>query len=136
MNSRPYLRYTAIAIGYTAGIFILSAIPGQDGEQVVPIPDLLWNLLHIPLFSGLTWCLLMSLSDWHWSRTVPPSLYGIIWLLAAVYAVLDEWHQSFVVGRSANVGDFLLDCTGAAELLLIHRLVSSHGETSPTISSS
>lgn len=37
----------------------------------------------------------------------------ISFLIAASYAGLDEWHQSFVPVREARVGDVLIDSTGA-----------------------
>jgi len=38
---------------------------------------------------------------------------GIALLVAAVYAATDEFHQSFVPGRTASVYDVLIDTTGA-----------------------
>lgn len=38
----------------------------------------------------------------------------IVLALASVYAVSDEWHQSFVPGRDALAGDWLIDSAGAA----------------------
>jgi len=34
--------------------------------------------------------------------------------IAAVYAMTDEWHQSFVPSRTPSVWDVLIDTTGAA----------------------
>jgi hypothetical protein len=68
--------------------------------------------------------LFLSLSDGRWKQPVPFFLYGIVGLLACAYAALDEWHQSFVPGRFAGVGDFLLDCVGVVGLLLIHHMNS------------
>jgi len=50
-------------------------------------------------------------------RHIPLSLIG--WLLSSLifsslYGASDEWHQSFVVGRSADIYDWLADTTGAA----------------------
>lgn len=42
------------------------------------------------------------------SRTVVMSLAAI-----AVFAAVDEWHQGFVPGRSADVADWIADVTGA-----------------------
>ena len=36
------------------------------------------------------------------------------WLLVALYAASDEWHQSFVPGRFADLGDWIADTLGAA----------------------
>ena len=35
------------------------------------------------------------------------------WALASGYGATDEWHQSFVPGRSADVRDWFADATGA-----------------------
>lgn len=40
-------------------------------------------------------------------------------LIAAVYSVTDEFHQSFVASRGASVYDSLLDSTGAFVALLV-----------------
>ncbi|MDI1321017.1 MAG: VanZ family protein, partial [bacterium] len=40
-------------------------------------------------------------------------------LLAAVYAATDEFHQSFVPGRTASLGDVLIDITGAFVALAV-----------------
>jgi VanZ family protein len=32
--------------------------------------------------------------------------------LGAAYALLDEWHQVFVAGRTAQLGDILIDSAG------------------------
>lgn len=35
------------------------------------------------------------------------------WIISAVYAASDEFHQYFVPGRSAQISDVILDSTGA-----------------------
>lgn len=114
-----HLGYGVATTGYMTGIFFLSSLQGGKSD---PGFQLLSNLMHIPLFFGLAWCLLLSLNAGQWYRTLPQQFYCVIGLLAGAYAALDEWHQSFVAGRSASVGDFLLDCLGIVGLLLIHRL--------------
>lgn len=43
----------------------------------------------------------------------------------AVFGALDEWHQRFIPGRSADVRDWLADVTGMVlGLLLAHLLLS------------
>jgi|SRR5271170_1997476 VanZ family protein len=43
-------------------------------------------------------------------------------LLVAGYASLDEFHQSFVPGRTAAVGDVLIDTSGGAVALIVATL--------------
>lgn len=49
-------------------------------------------------------------------------------LLVAGYAALDEWHQSFVPGRAAAVGDVLLDTTGGVAAQAMAALAFLWGE--------
>lgn len=126
MAVKFHLGYGVAAVGYMTGIFILSSFQaGTSGPAV----QLFANLVHIPLFFGLSLCLLLSLNGGQWYGRMPDQLYGVIALLAGAYAVFDEWHQSLVVGRFAGVGDFLLDCLGIVGLLLIHRWLSEHRAT-------
>jgi VanZ family protein len=37
----------------------------------------------------------------------------IAFLIAAIYAALDEFHQSFVASRTASAWDVMIDCLGA-----------------------
>ena len=42
-----------------------------------------------------------------------PSLV-LAWVLTVLYAVSDEYHQTFVPGRNGNALDVLIDASGAA----------------------
>jgi VanZ family protein len=46
---------------------------------------------------------------------------AISFVLAAVYAALDEFHQSYVASRTGSPWDVLIDCAGALAGLLIYR---------------
>ena len=53
----------------------------------------------------------------------------LAWFLAIIYAVTDEYHQSFVAGRSASALDvFVFDNLGA---LISIWLVHAHEEKKP-----
>jgi len=47
-------------------------------------------------------------------RIWPVQLAWAAWLLASLYALSDEFHQSFVGSRQGQVGDVLIDSFGAA----------------------
>jgi VanZ family protein len=52
--------------------------------------------------------------------------------ISAIYAISDEWHQSFVAGRDADPKDFFIDCIGiTAGLWLARRAPSRRRPTSP-----
>jgi VanZ family protein len=48
-------------------------------------------------------------------------------LIVAVYAALDEYHQSFVPGRGAAVSDVLLDTAGGAAAQLVVAMFARRG---------
>lgn len=47
---------------------------------------------------------------------------GAVWSLAAVaaFGASDEWHQSFVPGREAEVADWIADTAGAAVAIFLY----------------
>ncbi|MBI3169047.1 MAG: VanZ family protein [Chloroflexi bacterium] len=54
-------------------------------------------------------------------RMLPGRNYKLAWLLAVIYAVTDEFHQSLVPGRHASVVDVLVfDNLGAMIALFVH----------------
>ncbi|MBA2871229.1 VanZ family protein [Anoxybacillus calidus] len=58
-----------------------------------------------------------------WKALVPHRLaYVGAWSFATVYAMTDEWHQSFQPGRTALVSDVVIDACGAALALLFVRI--------------
>ena len=70
---------------------------------------------HFSEYAVLAWLLCRA-----WSTVGPMTITQSRWkstlsaiLVATLYAASDEWHQSFVPGRSAAVRDVLLDSTGA-----------------------
>jgi VanZ family protein len=47
--------------------------------------------------------------------------YSMAWVLVVIYAVTDEYHQSFVPGRGASGLDVLIDGAGAAIALVLDK---------------
>lgn len=70
---------------------------------------------------------LLSLSYLH---ALPKKNYFLAWILALLYSTTDEFHQSFVPGRSPSLIDvFVFDNIGAMIALLIYARWSSRVET-------
>jgi VanZ family protein len=100
-----------------AVIYALSSIPGEaraglDGlaEFLLWVPPNIQNLLHLPLYAGLTLLWLWVLPLWISHRQI---IYTVAFLLAAVYGVVDEFHQLHVPGRYASLVDISLNMLGA-----------------------
>ena len=58
-----------------------------------------------------------------------PAVATIVFLVVAVYAVSDEFHQSFVPSRTSSAHDVMIDCFGA--LVAIFLCILFAGAKSP-----
>ncbi len=93
--NRPHL---AAALLWMAGILYASSLPGS--EAGLPPP---WDkLAHLAAYAVLGFLLGQG--------TGRPAL---AFLIAALYGVSDELHQTRVPGREASVLDWLADAAGA-----------------------
>jgi VanZ family protein len=124
-------RFGVLTVAWMGAIYWLSSRPDPSTTGSTTGSDSVVrgasNLAHIPLFAGLAFCWLHTLSARHdvsWWR------YGLTFLGAGTYAALDEWHQSFVPGRQASVGDFLVDLASIGGMLLILRVQMLRGSPS------
>jgi hypothetical protein len=110
------LPFLLLSLVYAGGIYWLSSLPpiGIKGVDT--------NLFHVPLYAGMAFCLLKAFSETLPQQALQQRLSGLIFVVAAAYAALDEWHQSFVPGRDASSGDFFLDLVGIGLVLLLARL--------------
>ena len=68
------------------------------------------HALAYAILASLWWRALRSTSSGHPLRWA--------WLLACLYAASDEWHQTFVPGRSGQPSDVLIDALGALAAVL------------------
>ena len=104
-------RNLILPILYMGCIFMLSSIP--MGENIPGrydlIKQIIHNLAHIPIF-GILAFLWIRTFDKNRIQLKKAFLYTVV--ITVFYAVLDEFHQLFVLGRDASVGDIFLDITG------------------------
>ncbi len=95
------------ALLWVALLFVLSAQPS------VPSPSQLNDKqAHAIAYAVLALLCLMGITSWRWRSVAGASLLGAF-VLAVAYGVSDEFHQSFVPGRSPDVADVLADAAGA-----------------------
>lgn len=84
-----------------------------DAEAVAKLGSMRSILAHLALFGILASFIQASL--WSWTtftnHSLPLALAAII--LAALYGVSDEIHQSFVAGRYMTASDILANTSGA-----------------------
>jgi VanZ family protein len=112
-------RYSLLTAALLAAIYWMSAVPDLSSTESDPLVLLAQNLAHAPVFAVLTFCCLKALSG---GLEISGPASGFAGLASGGFAVLDEWHQSWVPGRHASVGDLLLDVAGIGAMLVIVRL--------------
>jgi len=106
-RARPWL---VPALLYAGLIFWLSSQP--DPLPFVPSSILDHDkLLHGALY-GVLGALLMGATAGF--GLAAGRAFALALLLASAYGASDEFHQSFVPGRTADVGDWVADTAGAA----------------------
>jgi VanZ family protein len=118
----PLARWLAVAL-WMGVIFVLSS---QPNLPKAPGPWLEWLVkkgAHFSVYALLA-LLLWRAFDWR------ERLWRWAWLVAVVYAISDEWHQSFVSNRHPQATDVLIDACGAATALLIAWLLSRNASNS------
>lgn len=76
------------------------------------------KVLHAGAYAVLAACWLAALRA-SWPAVAPVPLAWLAACAASLYGATDEWHQSFVVGRTADVWDWVADSAGAAAVALI-----------------
>ncbi len=83
----------------------------QSAQSQAPVPDLgftwqdkVYHVCGYGLYGLLT----------QYALAERPRLQAVVLtlLIGAVYGALDEWHQSFVPGRSSEIADWLADLLG------------------------
>lgn len=96
-------------------IFVVSAQPS------LPSVPGRWDLLlkktmHVAAYAILTWLYFRALRGW-WSDDARVRFAGVA--LAIAYAVSDEYHQTYVPGRSGSWIDVVIDSVGVLSATLL-----------------
>ncbi|MFZ1986120.1 MAG: VanZ family protein [Desulfatitalea sp.] len=121
---RRFLSYWLPVVVWCAIIFVQSAFAAPD---VVPHWPYIDKFLHAGVYAllGVLLCrALNTLRDW---QGHPLKLVLMATLLTALYGLSDEWHQSFVPERSAEVADLLADLIGGLVGSWAYRVAQKSG---------
>lgn len=103
---KSLILYSSPAIGYAVLIFLISSIPGHS---IPNFPFFSFDKMVHTLEFGLFGMLLYRSFFFHLSVSRP---YFFTIAAGSSYAVLDEFHQYFVPGRSCSINDFFADFIG------------------------
>lgn len=97
------------AAAASVALFVVSSLPA--GGVPAPLPHL-DKAFHLGAYFllGLTY---LNVATRGWSSLTGWRL-GLAWLAVAAFGASDEWYQSFVPGRSAELADVAADALGGA----------------------
>lgn len=98
-----------LALVWMATIYYLSSHPMPNIDLGFAAQD---KLVHLAGY-GLLSALLLGAMPWREGGYRPRHVL-LAALLAALYGLSDEWHQSFVPGRNSDALDMIADAMGAA----------------------
>jgi hypothetical protein len=98
------------ATGMVAGLFILGSLPIAVGLFRPPID----KFVHAGFFSILTIFLCHGTN-----RSNLPAVFSGV----ALIGILDEWHQYYLPGRTADILDLTADITAAGTIIFIIYLI-------------
>ena len=99
-------------------IFYISSLPGSRGGAQIPLVAITY---HFSVFFLFCFFLFFFIKG----EKKVNSFYIIATLIfALVYAILDEFHQSFVPLRSPSIDDVLIDSIGMTLSLIIAVYIS------------
>jgi hypothetical protein len=125
----PLLYYWLPLIVWMGIIFWFSAQPEPFAMSESWQQELVGNAGHAIGYAGL------GLLWWRALAALPVCsrrwTLALAFLFTTLYAISDEYHQTFVPGRSGNLVDLLVDTAGAGlALWLLHRWQAGHATRS------
>ncbi|MDX2029603.1 MAG: VanZ family protein, partial [Blastocatellia bacterium] len=92
--------------------------PSLTYEQFRPIHFVIRKAAHFTEYGLLALLLFRAFRSgnavrWHWRWAVGA------WLLVVIYALTDEYHQTFVASRTGTINDSLVDILGGTTALVV-----------------
>lgn len=121
-SSQPDLKSSNTSGGFMKIFYDIYALFGSLSidEYVERYGKFIRKLAHFSEFGMLGFFAYTNIKEYYKNNTVYLST-----LLCATYAITDEIHQLFVVGRYCSVVDMLIDTAGSLTIILICYFVSS-----------
>lgn len=111
---RLFVRYWLPVLAWAGLIFALSSIPSLESGLPEPGDFVLRKLGHMIEYAILALLLSRAL---HAQGLLPQRSRRSAAFLALLYAMLDEYHQTFVPGREGSLRDVLIDALGVGLVL-------------------
>lgn len=103
-----FIKYWIPVIVYAIFIFCVSSVPGDNIPRLFSAQSLVFHIAEYAIFAFLiSRALRAYYPDWIYRRR-----FLWVFFLAFIYAVSDEFHQSFVPNRCMSLCDLAWDSLG------------------------
>jgi len=117
LGPKDFLLYTVPAVLWALAIFAFSSVPSEDLPKLAILSQ--DKLLHLTAYLGFGFLLERAFRHQRvFPRLARQSKLAAI-LCAAIYGMSDEFHQSFVPGRSMDPWDLLADVLGVVLAMVL-----------------
>ncbi len=106
-----FLKYWLPIIVWLVVIFLFSSLPDLKSNLPSLFDFILRKAAHIFEYAVLGFLLFRA---FHLGQSHPAKkTFVFSFLLSALYAASDEWHQTFILNRSGEIKDIFIDSFGA-----------------------
>jgi len=102
--------------------FALSAAIITTSHQSIAVPTpftLADKVYHFIVYAIYGWTLVLALRTWHLTDR---QCFVIALMVGVIFAAIDEVHQAFVPGRTADVLDWIADSVGILSAVFLTML--------------
>ena len=125
-KSQHFLKFQFPVVLWAALIFLASSIPSTK----LPKLGILGydKLIHGSIFFVFGLLLHRAFEPRSEQRSFPWMRLAIVLFVVMIYGAIDEFHQSFVPGRTEDIFDFLADSIGGVTAVLVLIIVSVRNE--------
>jgi VanZ family protein len=89
---------------WAVGVLCITSVPGSAVPRAGGVPGL-DKVVHVAMYFGLGRAIAQAMAGSRGTRVL---------VTVAVFAAVDEWHQTFVPGRQGDTGDWVADVVGGA----------------------
>jgi VanZ family protein len=107
------------AIFVMIALFMLSTLPGNDPFlNSIHLSDKIEHFIAYSVL-GITFCIWIPSKNW---LAKPFAYSSLVVFLCTLFGASDEYHQTFVPGRSGDLYDLAVDLTGGIIAVFVYLL--------------
>jgi len=103
-----FAKYWLPVVGYAALIFYSSSLPAEEIPLLFNYQDMVFHIIEYAVFALLFSRAIKA----YYPKFLYQKRFWLVLVFCVAYALSDEFHQAFVPGRDACLGDVAYDGIG------------------------